>query len=943
MKILSKRLKKYLFEACKGSFLELYENVLDEWERFNKGEAERIMLSMSALQCCPGKIQATPDGLGVKINEFQDMDLFTIAVSDEVDPTQTAIKYSADLQAIDKMYEIAKEKHVDFTVTQIIYKPSNEEINRENKNEKKKIQTARKVELNQSGNSSDVYDWQEDDLRSFFAQSYKGEHSILKQLVVAGISTPTEDDTAYTIAETQTEFKSSGINTDSCFGGQVRALKALIPSNEIMREHMITVLSNTAAAFWPGRTPIKTIDEKGIHLGYLDEGKDAGIPLFWDPESPLAENANLACLGSSGQGKTTLVLNLLKNAVALNIGFWYISPKQDFGTDAVNFIKALEGNLINVGPKGRGLRPLKITWDPILHGDNTDAMYSAYIKAKETALYFFYMLIGSAFSSPMQKACKKSLTGFYIREGYLDEDKNPTNPEKWKDQTSVPRIQDYAQLIKEWSTDEDPEHKQMRSSLKALLGYLVDFEKGESLHWMDEELEENEEEFDVSNKYTVVDLSDIPEKYQDAITVLLVSYINSKIKVGSKEALVKKGRYIIAFDEAPKILKNPGMQEYLPSLNREIRSSGNSLLLIGQDMKGMKPILPVVKSNCASIIFMCGMKPADIDELAGEFPIDDEDRKYLSRSGKGRFYFYGQKRVPGRVIPLATERKVFFGEDAPEVSEDDEENEIPVSRKDYFDPEYELIHPGLKYIVDTFGVLNKNWIKKQKNIELKGFTINPKISPATDYLSKVNYLSNDIANLDLINGESKDHWVTKCLMGGECIIVGCRDVVINTWGDQGGEEDPDVTCITPTGKRLGLEYAHPGSRSIGRLRTQKNNHLKHCDIWRCVCQQKNESDVRAAVNETKVKSAIGEDFCVTRGAKLGEFIQSFKIEIPEFDVKKELERLQKEDEIEAQTEDDSEQEESCFAQDGTINPTRTNLKPGEVAAANGTLTEGVCE
>ncbi len=915
MKILSKRLKKYLFEACHGSFLELYDNIMLKWELFNKGEAERLMLSMSSLQCCPAKLQATTDGLGVKINEYQDMDLFTIAVSDEVDPTQTAIKYSADLQTIDRVYEIAKEKHVDFTVTQIIYKPSNAEINKENKNEKKKIQTARKTELKQGGQASDVYDWQEDDIRSFFAQSYKGEHSILKQLVIAGISTPNEDETAYTISETQTEFKSSGINTDSCFGGQIRALKALIPSNEIMKEHMITVLSNTAAAFWPGRTPIKTIDDFGVHIGYLDEGKDAGIPLFWNPDNPLIENANMACLGSSGQGKTTLVLNLLKNAVASNIGFWYLTPKQDFGTDAVNFIKALKGNFISVGPKGKGLRPLKIIWDPLIHGDSSESMYSAYVKKKEEALYFFYMLIGSAFSSPMQKACKKSLTGFYIKEGYLDNDKNPVNPDKWKDPKSIPRVRDYAQLVKEWSTDEDPEHKQMRPSLKALLGYLVDFEKGESLYWMDEDLEENENEFDITNRYTVVDLSDIPEKYQDAITVLLVSSINSKIKVHSKEALERKGRYIIAFDEAPKILKNQGMQEFLPALTREIRSSGNSLLLIGQDMKGMKPILPVIKSNCASIIFMCGMEGADINELAGEFPIDDDDRKYLSRAGKGRFYFYGKRRVPGRVIPLQTEKKVFFGEDVQEGSEDSEENsEIPLSREDYFEPEYELIHPGLKYVVDTFGVLNKNWIKKQKNIEIKGFTMNSDIYPAVDYFSKVNYISNDIASLEKINGETPDHWVTKCLDGGAAILAENDDVIINSWGDQGGEEDPDVTYRRKDGTRVGHEYAHPGSRSIGKLRKQKNDQIKYCDIWRCICQQKNESEVKAAVNEERVKGAVGEDFCITRGKALGNY----------FKAEKELNLRYKESSSPKQKDENS---------------TRINLEVGEVAAAKDTLLE----
>ncbi len=928
MKILSKRLKKYMLNSFKGSFLELYENLCDWWERFNASEAERLQLSMSSFQCCAAKIQATEDGLGVKINENQDMDLFTIAVASEIDETQTALKYSADLQAIDKVYEIAKQRHVDFSVTQIIYKPGNGETNEENRREKRKIRTAAKTEAKQGGEISDVYKWQQQDIERFFEQSYRGEHAVLKQIVVAGISTQDEEETGQIVAETQNEFKQSGINTDVCYGGQMRALKALIPSNELMQEHMIKVLSNTAAAFWPGRTPLKTIDEFGIHIGYLDEGKDAGIPLYWNPENPQLENANVAIVGDSGQGKTTFVLNLLKNAVASGIGFWYFSPKQDFGTDAINFIKSLEGNIISVGPKGCGLRPLKIIWDPEIHGDDVDSMYSAYIKSKERALYFIHMLIGTAFSTPMQKACKKSLTGFYIKEGYLDDDKNPINPEKWKDPKAIPLIKNYAKLIEDWSNDDIPEHKQMRASLKALLGHLVDFEKGESLFWMDEEPEDGESEFDFTKKYTVVDLSDIPAKYQDAITVLLVSNVNSKVKVHSKEALARKGRYILAFDEAPKILKNPGMQEFLPSLTREIRSSGNSLFLIGQDMKGMKPILPVIKSNCATTIFMCGMSGAAINELSGEYPIDEEDRRILGRPGKGRFYFYGIIRVPGRVIPLLTERKVFFNEVEPEQSEN--ENEIPLSNEDYLEPEYELIDPKLKYVVDTFGVINKNWIKSQRDIEIKGFTKNTKISPVADYLSKVNYLSNDIAFLEKIEGQTPDHYVTICLMGGEYLLNDFYNVVINVHGDQGGEEDPDVTGISKkTGQRVGSEYAHPGSRSIGELRKQKNDHLKYCDVWRCICQKSNEDQVRAAVNEKKVMAAVGEDFCITRGEAFSNFIRSFKIETEELNVLEELERLKKEDEIEL--------EKSSFSQEGTINREITDLETGEVAAADGTL------
>jgi hypothetical protein len=326
------------------------------------------------------------------------------------------------------------------------------------------------------------------------------------------------------------------------------------------------------------------------------------------------------------------------------------------------------------------------------------------------------------------------------------------------------------------------------------------------------------------------------------------------------------------------------------------------------------------------------MEKADINELATQFPIDDEDRAILGRQGKGRFYFYKEnKRVSGRVVPLDTEYEVFFGE--PRYKE---KSELSLSGEEYFEPEYELIHPGLQYIVDTFGVMNKNWIKNQKDIEISGFTKNAKISPVADYLSKINYLSNDIANLAKINGESPDHWVTKCLLGGEAILAGCTDVVINTWGDQGGDEDPDVTCITPSGKRLGLEYARAGSRSIGRLREQKNNHLKYCDIWRCICQQKNEPEVRAAVNESKVKSAVGEDFCLPRGEDVSKFFKTLKEEVM-IDVKKELEKLEIEDKLEIEQAENPREEKSSFTQEEDYKEERSYLEAEENSDADGTI------
>ena len=939
---INRRLRKFFFRRSSESLLEIYYNILHKWDNFTKTEYERLLMAEAefALQVCPASVVSTDDGEGLEINKYRKSKIFAIANLPHENPEEIGIRKNTNPAVVDKIYEIANDKHIDLTYTQILYKMSPAEENKERNKELTFLEVLRNTQIKFFGRYNKWFDHQAEDIEKASKMTFDGTHRQFKQLLLARVDSSSVEDTEFHVDHMMQELRGHGVNTEVLYGAQMRGLKASIMSNELMLDWASKVMSNTAAMMWPGKKPIKYLDEKGVLIGYLDAGKDAGIPLYLDiGNKKLYNNNNFAVLGGSGSGKTTMFLNILKNAIAAGMDFCHFFPKQDFGTDAIEFITKLKGNFVCVGPRGKGIYPFKIIWNPDTQGDNTDSMYSAYIRTKEAVLYFFYMLIGSAFSSPMQAVFKSATSAFYIQEKYMDEDGNPINPEKWKDPKEIPRIRDFVSLLRSWSVDDDPEHIRARSSIRALLGYMIDFEKGQSLHWMDPDPDESQgeegNEIDITGRFTMFDLSEIPTKYQDAITVFLIGMVNSKIKNLSKDAMKKKNRCIISFDEGPRILQTPAMAEYLPTLLREIRSSGNSLFINGQDIQGMKPILPVIKSNTDAIIFMCGMEKADINELATQFPLDDDDRAILSRPGKGRFYFYKEnRRVSGRVVPLATERKVFFGETV------EDESELSLSVEDYSEPEYELIDEMLRYVVDNFGVLNKNWIKSQKDIEISGFTKNTKVSPVADYLSKVNYLSNDIAKLDKINGESPDHWITKCLLGGEAILAGCKDVVINTWGDQGGDEDPDVTCITPSGKRLGLEYARAGSRSIGQLRKQKNNHLKYCDIWRCVCQQKNEPEVRAAVNESNVKSAVGEDFCLPRGEEVGIFFKHLKEE-NEINIKTELEKLENEDKLELEKEVKYREEKSSFTQEDDYNGERSYLEDGEAAATDGTLTEGV--
>ena len=92
--------------------------------------------------------------------------------------------------------------------------------------------------------------------------------------------------------------------------------------------------------------------------------------------------------------------------------------------------------------------------------------------------------------------------------------------------------------------------------------------------------------------------------------------------------------------------------------------------------------------------------------------------------------------------------------------------------------------------------MSDNWITERKDIEIPGFKRVSKLWPPTDELSRVVWIREDIANMDLINGESLDHWVTNALIAGELQRIGCTEIVIHHYGGQ-GTQDADVTCITP--------------------------------------------------------------------------------------------------------------------------------------------------
>jgi hypothetical protein len=80
-------------------------------------------------------------------------------------------------------------------------------------------------------------------------------------------------------------------------------------------------------------------------------------------------------------------------------------------------------------------------------------------------------------------------------------------------------------------------------------------------------------------------------------------------------------------------------------------------------------------------------------------------------------------------------------------------------------------------------------------------------------------------------------------------------------------EMPDITCVTPDGRLLWLEYEHPDTHSTGAITEKQTKQMRHCDIWKCVYQRANRDVVTTAVGE----------FAISRGKALTIFISQLCI------------------------------------------------------------------
>lgn len=807
-------------------------------------EEARLTNKVAAFKACAASIRSAKDGKSAVINEEKESVCTWIGAPSPINPMVPGLPKNLRPKVLDTILDMMISEDAQIMLTQTIIK--RDSLNESEAVDKTldEIEKAKETQIQQGGRYSRRYDYAAEDVENYSRQSYDGDHKTFRHSLVARIDGATRKEVNTLTSMLNFNLNGQNILTEQPFGGHLRSIKAGLPTNEIIEETFTDVQGNTAAMLWPARNPIQLMSRKGVLLGFHS---DARTPLFADFESDDFMSKHFAVFGGSGTGKTTTELYIDYNAAAVNCDYIHISPKEDMGTSHLNAIKALNGQLLKIGEGTEyDPNPWMVYFDPETMGESTAARRYAYRRTQVSLKKNIEFLIGSNFSTPMRSAFVATAKATYLKTGLVDKKGNPLNIHKWKDGKNWPSYGDWRKTCKEWLQDESKKSKWQ--SIQALLDNTEEMEEGNAWDWMD-----NHNTFDATGRFITIDVSGLEDGVKEAVTILLMDIINMRLKTPSPEAYRKKRRTILTLDEGAALLSTPNQAKYIVKLIREARSGKMSVCFDNQDLDGAASILPVLKANTDFIILMCNMTMENVEEFGKEFYFTEKDKARLMESGKGKYLLLrrGQK-IPGEVVLTNKMKEIFFGET-------NQESRAGVCISDNYE-----IDSRVTWIRDK-GLIASNWITKLDDYEIEGFTPTDATSVMGGSGKFPVWLADGILNESgLIDGETEDHWVTCYLAAGELCMAGYTDVKVHNWGGQKVEDMPDITCISPSGERIWIEYEHPGSHSIGKIESKKQKQAPYCDVWICMCQK---------ANYQQVKAAVGKPYCVMRGVNFARFVE----------------------------------------------------------------------
>ena len=379
------------------------------------------------------------------------------------------------------------------------------------------------------------------------------------------ITAETPEDLEWREREMRKLLVSQDLNVCACPFREEQAFLSALPLTSL-EKHLFgrskrNVLTSGAASCYPF-TAFELCDDNGILLGTNKINNSLVIVDIFN--SKVYKNANMAILGTSGAGKTFTMQLMGLRMRRKGVQVFIIAPLK--GHEFHRACKNIGGEFIQISPASKNcinvmeIRKTDTSADELLDGG---ALEKSALASKIQQLHIFFSLLIPDMDHEERQLLDEALIKTYNKKGITHDNASlddPRNPGHYRE---MPILGDLYEVL-----SASPETRRLANILNRLVhGSARSFNQQTNV--------------DLSNKYTVLDISELSGDLLTAGMFIAVDFVWDKAK---ENRTVEKAIYI---DECWQLIGGGGNRlaaEYVLEIFKIIRGYGGSAICATQDL-----------------------------------------------------------------------------------------------------------------------------------------------------------------------------------------------------------------------------------------------------------------------------------------------------------------------------------------------------------------------
>lgn len=358
---------------------------------------------------------------------------------------------------------------------------------------------------------------------------------------------------------------SQDLSVSACSFREEQAFLSALPLNRL-EKHLYgrskrNVLTAGAASCYPF-TAYELCDDNGILLGRNKINNSLVIVDIFD--SRIYKNANIALLGTTGAGKTFLLLLMALRLRMKGIQVFLVAPLK--GHEFYRACKNIGGEFIQISPASKNcinvmeIRKTDTTVEELLDGGMLE---KSALAAKIQRLHIFFSLLIPDMSHEERQLLDEALIRTYQEKGITHDNASLNDPERPGCYREMPILGDLHRIL-----EASPGTKRMAHILNRLVhGSASSFNQQTNV--------------DLENKFTVLDISELSGDLLAAGMFVALDFVWDKAKENRTE---EKAIFI---DECWQLIGGSGNRlaaEYVLEIFKIIRGYGGAAICATQDL-----------------------------------------------------------------------------------------------------------------------------------------------------------------------------------------------------------------------------------------------------------------------------------------------------------------------------------------------------------------------